>query len=272
MIGPARRFLSVFSLVSRVPIRMASEPDFSRADFWLPLIGVPASAAALAGAWVGAALFHDPFLSAVCAILAQYAAFNLFHLDGLLDSADALLPAVSAERRLEILKDSRIGSYAFFAGFIVMAARLAALASLASGGSAVGSAVSRLAPALIAAMLSAPAAGRGAAAAVPLLAKPARPNGLGALMTGFSGARALCGLAAALLPLAAWALWFGEPKLGIAGAAAAAVSALASGIVISRAYSKKVGGFTGDALGAAVELGELLTLLIVAAAAVRLSP
>jgi adenosylcobinamide-GDP ribazoletransferase len=270
MIRPLRRFLSVFSLVSRIPVGAVYEIDFSRADFWLPLVGIPASLCSLAGWLLAELLFRDHLVSAIAAMGLQYAAFNLFHLDGLLDSADAMAGHLPPERRLEILKDSRIGSYAFFFGFIALAAKAAAIAALGGLGPLP----------LAAALLAAPVAGRAGGALVPLLAKPARPGGLGALMRGFSPARLVAGwLLGSLSLVAGWAAlgWAapsspaGSPQGGwepwALAAGASLLGALIGGASMSRLYAKRVGGFTGDAIGAAVELGELSCLLALLACA-----
>lgn len=256
MIAPLKRFLSVFTLVSRIPLRFSQAPDFSRADFWLPIVGVPAAAAGVCGFLAARLLFKDQLLVAIAALACQYWAFNLFHLDGLLDSADAMAGQATPERRLEILKDPRLGSFAFYYGFLVLAAKIAALAALA-----------RLAPAwAMAGILGAAVAGRAGSALVPLLARPARSGGLGALMRGFSPIRVGAGWLAGSLTLLLFALSPQGWPLVATVALASLASAIVSGLVLSSLYRRKIGGFTGDALGAAVELGELLALLCALAA------
>ena len=250
------RFLSVFTLLSRLPVKASFEPDYSRADFWIPAMSPIVSIFAAAGAAVGLLLVRDPFLGAICAILVQYWCFNLFHLDGLLDTADAMAPYASREKRLEILKDSRIGSYAFFFGTVALAAKAGAMVVLFRE--------SLLAAAV--AVLAAPLAGRLAAALVPLLAPPARPEGLGALMKGFSAGRVALGGLLGVVPLGVVALWGGPAAIAaLVGLGAILVGAAIGGVGLSRLYRARIGGFTGDALGAAVETGELATLLILAA-------
>lgn len=250
------RFLSVFTLLSRLPVKASFEPDHSRADFWMPAMSPIVSVFAAAGAALGLLLVRDPFLGAVLAITVQYWCFNLFHLDGLLDTADAMAPFASREKRLEILKDSRIGSYAFFFGTVALAAKAGAMVVLFRE--------SLLAAAV--AVLAAPLAGRLAAALVPLLAPPARPEGLGALMKGFSAGRVALGGLVGALPLAVVALWGGRAALAVLLALGAVLAGAASGgLGLAKLYRARVGGFTGDALGAAVETGELATLLILAA-------
>jgi adenosylcobinamide-GDP ribazoletransferase len=245
------RFLSTFTLLSRLPLRAAFTPDHSRSDFWIPAISPLVSLAAALGAGLAVLAFRDPVLAALGAIALQYLCFNLFHLDGLLDTADAMAVFASREKRLEILKDSRIGSYAFFFGWLALAAKAAALALAFRSGLA----------AAAAALLAAPLAGRAACALVPLLSPPARPDGLGALMKGFSPRRLALGFLVASLPLLPLALIAGETGPSLLGLGSALLGGGAGGISMTTLYRKRLGGFTGDALGAAVELGELVALL-----------
>ena len=260
MSSPLDPFLSVLSLTCRVRVPAPSEPDYGSADFYLPLIGIPAGLAALGGWGLGTLLFPGSWLPALSALAAQYLAFNLFHLDGLADSADAGLTLAGPERRLEILKDPRVGVHGLFAAFLVLAARAAALAAL--GGR----------PGLPAVLLAAPVAGRFAAVLVPLAAKPARSEGLGSLMRDFrppaAAAGLLAGLAPAFLAVLAGLPDEGSVLAGILGTGTGALAAgLAAGLGTAFFYRRRFGGFTGDALGAAVELGELTFLLGACAAA-----
>ena len=107
----------------------------------MPASGCPSSglarpAAACAGAGLGLLAFGPGLLSALCAMVPQYLGFNLFHLDGLLDSADAAGASGGVEKRRAVLKDPRIGSFALFAGFAALSGRLGAISSLLTGGSA----------------------------------------------------------------------------------------------------------------------------------------
>lgn len=254
MSSPADPFLSVLSLVCRIRVPSPQGPDYSRADFFLPVIGILPGLTALAAWRLGSILVPGPWLPALFSLAAQYLAFNLFHLDGLADSADAGLGAATPERRLEILKDPRAGVYGLFAVFLALGFRVAALSAL--GGR----------PGFAAVLLAAPVAGRFAAALVPLAAKPARPDGLGARMRDFSppavAAGLLAGLAPAFLAVLAGSAGEGRVLAGILGIGAGALAAgLAAGLCTAVFYRRRFGGFTGDALGAAVELGELLFLL-----------
>lgn len=258
------RFLTVFTLLSRIPVGRKFEADWSRSDYWIPAVSPLVSALALAGAGLGALLFRDPLLAALAALAAQYLGFNLFHLDGLLDSADAMACLASREKREEILKDPRLGSYAFFWGWLLLAGKLAALALLFKGGPRNG----------VLALLAAPLAGRLACVLVPLLARPARTTGLGALMARFSRLRVAQGTLTGMVPLLVFGLASSPtPRAIIPGGVAVLgtlVAGAGAGLGLAKLYRERLGGFTGDALGAAVEAGELLALLLLAAVLPRL--
>jgi adenosylcobinamide-GDP ribazoletransferase len=111
-----------------LPVGWAEAP---RADAlaWLPLVGALLGALAGGVGWlVGLAAPHP--LAAAAAFAATLVLTGAIHLDGFLDSCDGLLASVPLERRLEILKDPRHGTYAL-AGFGILAAVwLGALVSL----------------------------------------------------------------------------------------------------------------------------------------------
>lgn len=250
-----RRAASVFSLMSRLPVRMDGEPDYGDADWMLPLVGLPAAAFAMAGAAFGLLAFGPGLLAAACALAAQYAAFNLFHYDGLVDSADALGAFGDADKRRTALKDPRVGSFGLFVGVLAIVARLAATAGLLRAGSVLP----------WAALALAPAAGRLAALVVLCSVQAAPGGGLGSALEGARPERAALGYIIASAP---GALLFGLQ----AGAFAAGLSLLAgallaivAGLAVGLWYRKTFGGYSGDALGAAVELGELFALCAAAA-------
>lgn len=248
------RFLTVFSLLSRIPIKRSFEIDFSRADFWIPAVSPLVSLAAIGGFAAGMALTRHLGLAVIASIALQYILFNLFHFDGLIDSADALLPAATKERRLEILKDPRIGSYGFFFGLLALVLRAGSLALLAEQG--------LLFSALVGGLLAAPVAGRTAAVLVAWRLKPARTDGLGALMKGFSLRRIIEGSLIGLLPLVAFCMFTKSWTLLITALSAFIIGTTAAAFFVSQAYRRAIGGFTGDSLGAAIEWGEIAILLI----------
>ncbi len=266
--GPWDRGLSVLSLASRIPIRQGFRFDPRALDFWLPLVGFPAMLAALLGFWGGMRLFRDPFIAAASGLVIQYLSFNLFHFDGLLDSADAFLGYGDRERRLAILKDPHLGVYALFTGVVYLLLKIGFLCRLLPH-------LAQYAPLILAYPLS----GRAAAALIPRLLPPARSDGLGALVRGGSAWRTVLGGTAgwaltgvtleALGPLlgffgqpadpGAYFGWSRLPVVALSGGTILASVLLATPLV-AWGYRKGIGGYSGDALGAAVELGELFHL------------
>lgn len=253
-------FLTTFGLVSRIPVPFRYKVEFRYAGFFLPVVGLILTLL-LAGthelAWL---LFRDGFAVALALVIVQYFLFNLFHFDGLLDSADALLCFADRERRLEILKDVRFGSFALFVGVVYLAAKLYLLSrcvvslhqDLPGGG---------YSWALAVILFSYPVSGRAAAAAIPRFLSPAREGGLGSLVKTVSLGQILLGTFVAVLPGLTLALLL--PRTGWGRWSLTAYAGIVVGFLAAYIpYRSKIGGYTGDAQGLAVEAGEIGHLLI----------
>jgi adenosylcobinamide-GDP ribazoletransferase len=253
------RFMSTLSLVARFPVPLRSKPDYGSVAFFLPLVGLHAGLLACAGAFIGLAAFGPGLLAALCAMLAQYLAYNLFHFDGLLDTADAAGAFGDQEKRQAILKDPRIGAFAMFAGFMILAARAGALSELFEL-SQDGMARTSLLP--WAALLMAPAAGRLAAIVVTLSCSPASAKGLAASLGSLSPVPAILGFALAASPAALLAGIIWGPLGAALSLLAGALVAMVTGVSVGFWYGRKLGGYNGDAMGAAVELGEVVVVLL----------
>ncbi|MDR2796995.1 MAG: adenosylcobinamide-GDP ribazoletransferase [Treponema sp.] len=254
------RFLSTLSLVSRFPIKRGGKApfDISRVDFYLPITGIVPAVLGVLVLGGGYFLTESPLLTVILTLIGQYLGFNLFHLDGLMDTADAFLGAFDREKRFMVLKDSRIGVYGFFAGIAVLSLKAGLLYTLF--------------PYLIpfpAPLLAYPISGRFSAALIPGLTGPAKPGGLGALVKDARLYRVMAGLLMGLLLWTAlvWGMSvlfaIGEPRYGLSGMlfAVPLASPLVS-VFFARLYRKHLGGYTGDALGAAVEVAEILHLAL----------
>jgi adenosylcobinamide-GDP ribazoletransferase len=162
---------------------------------------------------------------------------------------------VSREKRFIILKDSRVGVYGLFAGVSAPAFKLLLLYGLFSG---VENPLTRLIVFIY------PLGGRFAAALVPCITKPARQDGLGVLAGSSKTAFALTGTLAAFLIWAGLCLavsGFSDAPLILVVCAAALLAGILSAVFYARVYGRGLGGFTGDALGAAIETGETVSLL-----------
>ena len=198
------------------------------------LLGVAAWAAfALASAATG------PALGAVAAIATLAVLTGGLHLDGLADSADGLLCAGDPQRRLEVMRDPRVGAFGAVAVALVLLGdvgaltemdRLRALAGLAGAGS-----IARLGV-------------LGTIHALPYV----RPAGLGvAARDGRWPWELPIGLAAIVPPLAL------DWRHGLAAVILAALATLGIGMLARR----RIGGATGDVYGAVVEVGQLAVLV-----------
>ena len=233
-------------------------------DFYLPITGIFPALLGLLLFVMGSLFFKFPdALVAILILIAQYLGFNLFHLDGLMDTADAFLGSADREKRLLILKDSRIGVYGFFAGITILGLKAMFLCSLFP--------FARNFPALVFAY---PLWGRLSAALIPCMVRPLNPDSLGALAKDSRPLRCVFGMALALL---LWTppvqgLWMAMPFSNIP--ATAAMNEILSANIITalclcvispfvafyyaRLYRNSLGGYTGDALGAAIETSEVL--------------
>jgi adenosylcobinamide-GDP ribazoletransferase len=236
-----RALAAALAFLSRIPVGRFVElggDDVARAGALFPLVGAGIGAAV---GGVAAALAGPlPALAAAGIALAAGALLTgALHLDALADTADAL-GATSRERALEIMRDHTIGAYGTVALVLDLLVKAAALASLASHHRAVGAAV------------AAGAVSRAVPVALGAALPYARPGGgAGASIAGGAAWRA----AVACLVALAFAVVAGRD--GLLAAAVAAALAVALGL----AFRAWLGGVTGDTLGAAVELTELVALL-----------
>jgi adenosylcobinamide-GDP ribazoletransferase len=244
-------WLTAFTLLSRIPVPFRFEPAYSHFGFYLPWMGFIA-ALPLWGASFLAGRFPATVL-AVSGLAVQYWLFNLFHFDGLLDSADGLLYQGPRDKRLAIMKDSNIGSYGLFVGTLYLIAKVALIASVFTVDTG---------PLRRFIILSfAPVAGRTACAFVPALLKPARTGGLGAMLSPYRLYPAAAGtvvIAAGYYILCRAAGLSGSlPEIALSQIAAIAMTTMGAALL----FHRRIGGYTGDTLGATVEIGEMLSLL-----------
>jgi adenosylcobinamide-GDP ribazoletransferase len=236
----AAALLLAAQFLTRIPIR---NPDFTPARMaasprYYPLVGVLVGALGAAVLLTaGAAL---PWTVAVLASTAATAVLTgALHEDGLADTFDGLGGA-TPERSLAIMRDSRLGTFGALALGLTLAAKVTALAALPPGIAA-------------AALVAGHAASRLSSVAVVASSRYLRPAGA----AGFTAE----GIGAVGLALAAATGGLCHLGLGaIAGIAATAVAALglAAGHALARScFERRLGGYTGDCLGAVQQLSEL---------------
>ncbi len=215
-------------------------------------LGQAAWAFPLAGVVVGVigaviyALAHrlglPPWPAAALTVAATLAVTGCLHEDGLADTADGFGGGETRERKLDIMRDSRIGTYGVCALALSILIRVSALASLADPGL------------VAAALLAAHAAARATMPVVMFFLPPARSDGLSFAAGRPPGVRA--GIAAVLgILILAFSL---GPALAFV-----AVIALAIAIALmAQLSSKQIGGQTGDVLGAVEQVSEIVILLV----------
>ncbi|HQT84263.1 MULTISPECIES: adenosylcobinamide-GDP ribazoletransferase [Acidiphilium] len=244
----ARQMAAAFGLLTRLPLGAAlpapAMVDYAASVWAYPVVGL--AVGGIAGVvyalalWLGMA----PWLAAGWALVVSVLATGGLHEDGLADSADGLGGGGTIARRLAIMRDSRIGSYGAIGLVLAVALRLAAIASIAGPWR------------VMAALMVAGAFGRAAMVVVQRRTAFARPDGLAASMGVIPAGPAL--LAEAIAVVAALVLvpfW------------AAVLAALLSGAAArlwARYVTARLGGHTGDTLGA-IEIGtEILVLSLLA--------
>lgn len=245
-------FLAALSLLTTLPIppRWRAEPcHLAGAPRWFPLVGLLlgvllAGVDALLG-WFLASPARDALL-----ILALLALSGALHLDGLMDTCDGVLAPVPPARRLEIMRDSHVGSFGVAGAGLVLLGKYAALAALGDA--------PRAAVVIAMAVL-----GRWAMTLAIGVFPAGRADGLGRLVK--DGTRPADVLVAAL------------SSLLVCGAllqTAGLLLFLSSSLIVwllGRGLLARLPGLTGDTYGALDELTEL-AVLVLAPLWLRLAP
>lgn len=234
---------AAFSLLTRLPVATRDAPSPRAAWAW-PIAGAAIGALAALGTSGALALGLSAGPAAAIALIAAALLTGGLHEDGLADTADGLIGGHTKERRLEIMKDSRIGSYGALALLLITLIRWSALTTLIAAG--------QHWPALIAA---------GALSRAPMAVLIASlPNARGTGLSHLTGKPPRSAMLAAVALAAAIALFAtGSALLPMALAVAATT------IFLARAAQQRIGGQTGDILGASQQLAEAAALSFAAA-------
>ncbi|QLP98368.1 MAG: adenosylcobinamide-GDP ribazoletransferase [Rhodoblastus sp.] len=260
----ARDLAQCVRFYSRLPLpRLPFEreafslPDFGRMPQVLPVAALIVAAPAAAVLAAGAALGLPGLGSATLCLAANALVTGAFHEDGLADVADGFGGGATRERKLEIMKDSRVGTFGASAVVFSFLSRAAALAGALDLYGAGGAVAAWLIAATLARLFG----------LAPLAALvPARLDGVAAAaQTPSPGALArgtLLGLALAAALCSAGGVSAAALTIGIG--AAGAVTAL-----LTRASARQIGGQTGDVAGGAEQLAEIAILTAFAASALQ---
>jgi adenosylcobinamide-GDP ribazoletransferase len=241
-----KRVLAAIQFLTILPLPRGLAPDeraLGGSLPFFPVVGLGIGAAVAVIDW-GAGFLFPVGVTSVLAVILLIAASGGLHLDGLADTADGFFSSRPRERILEIMRDSRTGPMGVAAIVCAVALKIALIASVA-------------APTRAWVLLLTPVAGRCALLIQMALLPYVRPEGLARVFhQNRSPVHAL------------WALTFliaaGGVAGGIPGVVAGGVSFLFA-LLFSAYVRRRIGGLTGDTLGAACEWTELAPALVASA-------
>ena len=229
-------------LLTRLPVR-ADTTRMSASAWAFPMVGVIVGTLA---AIIGLLLMKTGLSAGLCAavvLAVMIIITGAMHEDGLADTVDGLWGGWDKERRLEIMKDSHIGTYGVLALLLSVILRWTAIAGLIStGGLLVG--------VIIAATLS-----RAPMVVLMAVIPHARDGGLSASVGRVTQTPAAIAVGFAVLTAVVFCGWS-----GLLSVAAVALSGLICALIAQR----KIGGQTGDILGATQQISEIVVLLTMA--------
>mgnify|MGYP000857584167 FL=1 len=236
-----RSLILMFQFMTRLPIPIEIEMDketISKGIIFLPLVGMVVGAIS----WVVYYLlsFINTDIAALGAVIANVAATGGLHIDGLSDTCDGFFSARSRERILEIMKDSRVGTFGVIAIVMTLLAKYTLISNLPQD-------------MIFSALILASGASRFAASFLITFGKSARPGGLGDMFSS-SSSKAYFWLSAGIFSaigiiLGGWAF------------IKSLVVILAFGLLLMRRSYRIIGGLTGDVYGAAIEISDILGLI-----------
>lgn len=229
----AFQFLTIFPAVIR---RAFTSQELGRAVGYFPVVGL-ALGGVLYGLGSSLQLIFSSQIVSVIVLVAWLLVTRALHFDGFLDSCDGLFGGFTPERRLEIMRDSRVGAFGVAGGGLLLLAKYAAIISLPN----------------LSGLLLALVFGRWALSMAIFAFPYAREKGMGRDMKDNVRWPQVI-LATIITGLIAWffAGWMGIIAYAIAGA----VLFLGAAFILRR-----IPGLTGDSYGALCELTELVVLL-----------
>ncbi|GAB5448334.1 adenosylcobinamide-GDP ribazoletransferase [Gymnodinialimonas sp.] len=238
-----RDVIRAAQLLTRLPVPGGDGARGAAAAWAWPVVGLAVAAAQILVGLAGLALGLPASVAAGLAIAAGLLITGGLHEDGLADCTDGFWGGMTRERRLEILKDSRIGAYGVLALIVTMGLRWALFAALLASAPLTLLAAAMISRAAMAVVMARLVFAREGGLASHVGRPPAWTAGLGA------------GVAVVGAVLA----------VGISAGALAALAAAAATLVVAMVARAKIGGQTGDVLGAAQVVSELAALTACAA-------
>ena len=226
------------AFLTRLPVPAPAEPRLDRAAASFPLVGLLVGGIAAGVRALGDQVL-PPLPSTLLAVTAALLVTGALHEDGLADVADGLGAHVSRERRLEILRDPRVGTFGALALIVAVGLAVTTVGALGTEDAA-------------RALIAAHVLSRWAMLPVSRFLAPARPGGAGALLRVTTPALTVATVLAAAIAVA------------LGAAAAVAAAALASAVAAAT-LRHGLGGVTGDGYGATAKLAEVTVCTTLAA-------
>lgn len=254
-----RSLLAAISFLTRIPVPSSHNAgDLATTAVWFPVVGLIVGAVA-ASVFAASSFVWPSLLAIVLSTIVTVRLTGAFHEDALADSLDGFGGGWNREQVLTIMKDSRVGSYALVGMILVMLAKVSALQSIVDASSGLRTIVIRdVAAALIAAHVVARCSSVWMMAALPYVQRTdnSRASAGGPFAGAVTGRQAVV---ATFMTMAVVVPATGLRSVGIFGAAALVT------VIAGRYFISRIGGITGDALGAANQAVELATYLVLAA-------
>jgi len=235
-----KHLLTAFNLMTTLPLPASKDwqaGDSGRASVWYPFVGLVIGGLTWL-MWMGTTRIFPAPVAGILTLVVWVTLTGGLHLDGLADCCDGLLASATIERRLEIMKDPRLGAFGGIGLVLTLLLKAAVLSSLTPQ-----SALGILLAASLARWCILPAG------LLPL----ARPSGMGADFK--AGFRNWFIAAGAIIPLAL------SIALGAHGLVSLAAGLIAAALVLRLAKSR-INGVTGDVFGLVIEVVETVSLLV----------
>lgn len=235
---------NAFMLLTRLPVarfgRVDEPPDLSRCVWAFPVVGLVVNGIGGLAYWLAHRCGMSSSLAASWTLVATMATTGALHEDGLADTADGFGGGATPARKMEIMRDSRIGSYGVLALLLSVVIRVTALAALGQ-------------PAVV--LITLIAAGFLGRCGILLLLKvfePARADGLGAAVGRPSARSVAVGLSLTVVGSFVF--------LPLVPAVAVLVLGLGTTLIFGVVSKRQIGGYTGDVLGASEVITECVVL------------
>ena len=241
-----KQFITAWQFLTIIPISRGVEvtpESLGKSMAFFPSVGVVLGGL-LVGLDYGFSRTFPPAITSALLLTSYIAMYGGFHLDGLADTVDGLAGGKDKEHILKIMKDSNIGAIGVVALVLLLLLKYTAINSLPDGARWEG-------------LLIMPVIGRWIQVWMTYNSKYARESGLGRPFVEYVTVRELV-VATIITTVVSWF------TLGVKGLLAVITIALI-GLILKRLFDKKIGGITGDVLGAGSEFTELVTLFILVA-------